>query len=197
MINTVCSLIAALSLGFVGGIIGTLTILHREKASIQEEVRARRFELVDQNGEVLSVWGVDHLHNPLLAFAPSGVGKEERPFEGYLGHKLSLDDADSQRVSIGLTADGDPFIKFRGHDEKPRASLYVDSDGKPDFMLGDEKTWRVVLGIQKSDTPGPQDNDWGLDFYPERAGIGMACVKRGEQTMVHGYSYVHKDETPF
>ena len=62
--------------------------------------------------------------------------------------------------------------------------FYVDSDGKPDFTLWDEKTWRVVLGIQKSDTPGPQDNDWGLDFYPERAGIGMTCVKRGAQTTV-------------
>jgi hypothetical protein len=197
MIKTVSTLIAALLLGFVGGIMGTLTILHREKAGIRHEVRARRFELVDENAEVVSVWGIDRLHNPLLTFAPSGVGKQDRPFEGYLGHKLSLDDADSQRVGIGLTADGDPFFKFRGHDEKPRASLYVDSDGKPDFMLWDEKTWRVVLGIQKSDTPGPQDNDWGLAFYPERAGIGMACVKHGAETMVHGYSYVHKDEAPF
>jgi hypothetical protein len=197
MIKTICTLIAALLLGFVGGIIGTLMVLHREKASIQQEVRARRFELVDENREVLSVWGTDHLHNPLLAFAPSGVGKEDRPGVGYLGHNLSLDDADSQRVGIGLTADGDPFFKFRGHDEKPRASLYVDSNGKPEFTLSDETTWRVALGIRGSDTPGPQDNDWGLDFYPERAGIGMTCVKRGAQTMVHGYSYVHKDDTPF
>ena len=108
----------------------------------------------------------------MIVFAPSGVGKEERPFEGYLGHKLSLNDPDSQRVGIGLTADGAPFLKFRGHDEKPRASLYVDSDGKPDFILWDEKTSRVLLGVRRSDTPSPQDNDWGLDFYPERAGIG-------------------------
>lgn len=60
MIRSVCSLIAALLLGSVGGIIGTVTILHREKATIQE-VRARRFELVDENAEVVSVWGVDHL----------------------------------------------------------------------------------------------------------------------------------------
>lgn len=197
LIKTVGGLIAALLLGFVGGIVGTLTTLHREKASIQQEVRARRFELVDGSTEVVSVWGIDHNHNPLLAFSPSGVGKEERPFEGYLGHKLSLDDADSQRVGIGLTADGDPFFKFRGHDEKLRARLYVDSDGKPDFTLSDEKTERVVLGVLRSDTPGPQDNDWGLDFYPERAGIGMACVKHGAQTMLHGYFYLHKDGVPF
>ena len=187
MLKTAISFIAALLLGFVGGIIGTLTILHREKASIQQEIRARQFELVDEGGEVVSIWGIDHLHDPLIVFAPSGVGKEERPFEGYLGHKLSLNDPDSQRVGIGLTADGDPFFKFRGHDEKPRASLYVDSDGKPDFILWDEKTSRVLLGVRRSDTPSPQDNDWGLDFYPERAGIGMACVRHGAQTMLHGY----------
>jgi hypothetical protein len=197
MLKTAISFIAALLLGFVGGIIGTLTILHREKASIQQEIRARQFELVDEGGEVVSIWGIDHLHDPLIVFAPSGAGKEERPFEGYLGHKLSLNDPDSQRVGIGLTADGDPFFKFRGHDEKPRASLYVDSDGKPDFILWDEKTSRVLLGVRRSDTPSPQDNDWGLDFYPERAGIGMACVRHGAQTMLHGYFYLRKDGVPF
>jgi hypothetical protein len=197
MLKTVSSCIATLLLGFVGGIVGTLTMLHREKANIQQEVRARQFELVDEGGEVVSIWGIDHLQNPVIVFAPSGFGKEERPFEGYLGHKLSLNDPDSQRVGIGLTADGDPFFKFRGHDEKPRASLYVDSDGKPVFILSDEQTARVLLGVRRSDTPGPQDNDWGLDFYPDRAGIGMACVRHGAQTMLHGYFYLHEDGVPF
>src|ERR1700723_1464940 len=147
MLETVSSCIATLLLGFVGGIVGTLTLLHREKANIQQEVPARQFELVDEGGEVVSIWGIDHLQNPVIVFAPSGFGKEERPFEGYLGHKLSLNDPDSQRVGIGLTADGDPFFKFRGHDEKPRASLYVDSDGKPGFILSDEQTARVLLGV--------------------------------------------------
>jgi hypothetical protein len=40
MMKATCSLMAARLLGFVGGIIRTLTILHREKAIIQQEVRA-------------------------------------------------------------------------------------------------------------------------------------------------------------
>jgi hypothetical protein len=187
----------ALVAGFIGGIAGTLAVLHHDKAVPQESLRAREFELVDEAGQVVSIWGIDQYHNPLLAFTPSGVRKEERPYVGFSGHKLSLDDRESQRVGIGLTGDGDPLFMFRGHDEKPRASLYVDSDGKPNFSLHDENSWRVTLGILNSDTPGPADNDWGLEFYPERAGIGMGSVKRGTQSYVRGYFFVHQDQVPF
>jgi hypothetical protein len=52
----------------------------------------------------------------------------------------------------------------------------------------------MFLGILKGDTPGPQDNDWGPDFYPEGTGVGIVSAKRGAQTYVRGYFYVHKDQ---
>jgi hypothetical protein len=183
--------------GFIGGVAGTLAVLHHDQPVVQKSLRAREFELVDENGQVVSIWGIDQYHNPLIAFTPSGVNKEERPYVGFSGHRLSLDDRESQRVGIGLTGAGDPFFMFLGHDEKPRASLYVNSDGKSNFLLHDENSWRVSLGIRTSDTPGPADNDWGLDFYPERAGLGMASMKRGKQSYVHGNFFVHQDEVPF
>lgn len=180
--------IAVLS-GLIGGMTGTVLVLHREKGIPQEFVSARRFQLIDEAGHPVSYWGLDKFHNPLLAFSPSGAQPSARVF--------SIDDPDSQRISIGLTGDGRPTLILRGNDDKTRASLWVSEYGKPFFLLHDDKSWRVSLGIRQSDTPGPQDNDWGLDFFPDRAGMGIVTVKQGDKSQVQGYLNVQRDRAQF
>jgi hypothetical protein len=51
--------------------------------------------------------------------------------------------------------------------------------------------------VEGSDTPGPQDNDWSLAFYPERARIGMYTEKVGGQTYVRGSFAVHEDRVKY
>jgi hypothetical protein len=112
-------------------------------------------------------------------------------------NEFSLDDRNGQRAAIGLTGDARPFVMFRGNDGKPRADLWVSEYGKPVFSLYDETSSRVTLGVRRSDTPGPKDMDWGLDFYPDRAGIGMETVEQAGRSYVQGYFSVHHDRVPF
>ena len=59
--------------------------------------------------------------------------------------------------------------------------------GQPVLSFYDENSWRVTLGVRRSDTPGPNDRDWGLDFYPDRAGIGVKTVEQAGRSYVQGY----------
>ena len=62
------------------------------------------------------------------------------------------------------------------------------------FLLEDEKGPRVSLGIEQSDTGGPQDDDWTLDFGPEsRARIGMYSERRNGEKLIYGIFSVRKD----
>jgi|SRR5215470_7515962 len=168
--KTILVLTAALFTGLVGGMAGTLVVIHHDKSnSIPETVRAYRFELIDRAGQIVSQWGIDQHENPLLAFTPSGVRKEERRSVGLSGQELSLDDRESQRVAFGLTGNGDPFFMFRGHDEKPRASLYVDSDGKTTSSC-------MTIGL------GVQAWEYGRAIpQVQRTMIGALISIRGEQ----------------
>jgi len=192
-VKTLITFSISLLLGCVGGVGGTLLVLRHEVQIVQPVVRAPSFELIDDKGNAVSRWGIDQYHNPLMAFAPSGYGAPSSSS----GKSLSLDDRGTQRVAIGLSGDARPFLLFQGDDEKPRAQLWVSQDGKPVFSLYDEDSWRVILGVLRSDTPGPSDNDWGLDFYPNRAIIGMGTTQKAGKNYVQGYFSVHRDKVPF
>lgn len=193
MTKTIITFAISLLLGCVGGIGGTLLVLNYESKMAQPLIRARSFELIDESGKAVSRWGIDKYHNPLMAFTRSDLAAPS----GSLGKDVSLDDRDTQRVAIGLTGDANPFLLFTGNDKKPRAELWVSEYGKPVFSLYDETSGRVTLGIRRSDTPGPNDNDWGLDFHPSRAGIGMEVLEKAGRSYVQGYFSVRRDRVPF
>jgi hypothetical protein len=75
--------------------------------------------------------------------------------------------------------------------------MLLSTDGKPFLLMEDETGPRVSLGIEQSDTPGPDDNDWTLTFYPERARIGMFTEKVGGQKYVRGVFLVNKDKVKY
>ena len=142
--------------------------------------RARSFELVDETGQVISYWGVDKSENAVLAFGdhwpktPNGT----RGLSDRISHRL--DDPDNQRAAIGVI-DANPFLRLRGTDGKTRVRLYLNDYAKPPLLMEDESGPRVSLGIEPSDTPGPGDGEWTLDFGPDsRARMGMYSEKDGE-----------------
>ena len=187
-------IVAALLAGFVGGIFGTLVTRGREQPRTERVVRARSFELVDKTGKAISYWGIDKGNNAVLAFGshwpmPPAGGGGSHPLAG-------LDDPDNQRAAIGVIDDL-PFLHMRGADGKTRVRLYLSDHGKPILLMEDENTWRVALGIDQSDTPGPQDNDWALQFYPERVWLGMHTFKEGGQTVVQGGFSVKRDKLKY
>lgn len=59
--------------GFFGGILSSRVMPIREHTG-REVIRARSFELVNETGEVISLWGVDQGQNAILAFASRGFG---------------------------------------------------------------------------------------------------------------------------
>ena len=192
MTKTIITFAMSFLVGCAGGISGTLIILHHESQIAQPVVRARSFELIDESGRAVSRWGIDQHHNPLIAFMPG-----DAPSSGSLANDLSLDNGDTQRLAIGLTGDANPFLTFRGDDKKPRVQLWVSEFGQPVFSLYDENSCRVTLGVRRSDTPSLNDRDWGLDFNPDRASIGMETVQQQGHSYVKGYLSVRQDKIPF
>ena len=174
--------------GFFGGILGTLAVQGREKAQTEQIIRARGFELLNHAGQVVSYWGMDEGQNAVLAFG------ENWPATTPPGrHPLRPGNRDDQRLAIGVIEDL-PFLHLKAADGKTRTRLYLNSWGKPMFLLEDEKGPRVSLGIEQSDTGGPQDDDWTLDFGPEsRARIGMYSERRNGEKLIYGIFSVRKD----
>jgi hypothetical protein len=187
-------IIAALLAGFVGGILGTRVGRARQQNS-QQVIRARSFELVNEAGQVLSFWGVDKGQNIVLTFGSRG------PFRGSAllpGRPPGdLEDPHKQVTAIGLQGDDMPLMKMSGADGKTRVRLLLSPDGKPTLSMEDETGPRVSLGIEQSDTPGPDDNDWSLVFRPEVARIGLHAEKHQGQTYVQGGVFVSKDKIKY
>src|SRR5580698_381766 len=188
--KSIWSTIPALIAGFVGGIGGMLVVRAYQPPPAQQVIRARSFELVNDAGETISLWGVDQGKNAVLAFGSRGLAlKGARPY----GVPAGLLNPENQLAAFGLQGDDDPMLTMRGADGKTRVRLLLSPDAKPILMMEDETGPRVGLGIQQSDTPGPQDNDWALVFEPERAWIGMFTRTEGGQTYVRGGLMVNKD----
>ena len=189
----VLTVVAALLAGFVGGLVGT-RVPGWSESGPREVVRARSFELVNQAGQVISYWGIDENQELVLSFGSRGLSSGSalhgRP-------PLDLRARDNQLVRIGLQGDDMPFLQMSGADGKIRASLLLSPDSKPTLSMADETGPRVSLGIEQSDTPGSDDNDWTLVFGPERARIGMFTEKDGAQKFVRGIFMVNRDKVRY
>ncbi len=188
--KSILTVAAALIAGFIGGLIGTRLSGARD----QVIARAHSFELLDESGEVISFWGVDSGHNAVLAFgnrgrAPGGAHPQSVP--------AGLANPDNQLSAVGLFSDDNPMLKMSGSDGRTRVRLYLSTDGKPFLLMEDDTGPRVSLGIEQSDTPGPEDNNWSLAFYPERARIGMNTLKEGGRRYVVGTFSLNKDKIEY
>jgi hypothetical protein len=197
-VKRIFPVLAALTAGFVGGVLGTLLVRTREEPRAERVVRARSFELVDDAGRTISFWGIDKGNNVVLAFGsrPGTLLAEgaARPIHAPRG----LYNPDNQLAAIGLLANDSPALKLRGADGKTRVRLYLDDWAKPALLMEDETGPMVLLGVEQSDTPGPGDNDWALDFGPRlRALIGTWREKVGGTTYVRGTFLLNKDRIKY
>ncbi len=183
-------ILAALLAGFFGGLLGT-RVGHSRDQNPEAVVRARSFELLDERGQMISFWGVDQGQNAVLAFGSRGLAPGgDRPRNTPPG----LSNPDNQLAAIGLLGEDSPMLKMRGADGKPRVKMLLSTDAKPVLVMGDEKGPKVSLGVEQSDTPGPEDNNWALMFAQERARIGMGIEKEGGQTYVRGVFFIARDK---
>jgi len=188
---------AALLAGFVGGVVGGRATRSGSQPLPEQVIRARTFELVGKTGQVISYWGIDKGDNVVLAFGsrPGTVLAEGAARPGHI--PPGLDNPENQLSAIGLLANDSPFVKFRGADGKTRVRLYLNDWAKPTLLMEDETGPRVALGIEQSDTPGPQDNDWVLSFGPGRARIGMYSEKEAGKTVVRGIFSIKRDKVMY
>jgi hypothetical protein len=188
------SIVAAMLAGFIGGILSNRVNNTREEPRISQVFRARSFELVNEAGQAISYWGVDQGQNAILAFGSRGLALGgARPQNIPPG----LQNPHNQLLTIGLQGNDSPLVQMNGANGKTRARLLLSSYGKPVLLMEDETGPRVLLGIEQSDTPGPEDDDWSLAFFPERARIGMYKEKVGGQTYVRGSFAIHTDKLKY
>jgi hypothetical protein len=191
-VNRIILIAAALLAGFVGGAVGTV-VMQRPQTRTDEVIRARGFELLDEAGRVVAYWGIDKGQNAVLAFAShwpkaprgGGVVSDHPP--------LPLDDPENQRAAIGVIDDS-PFLIMRGSNGKELVGLGLSAFGKPAMWMSDETGPRLHLGVQGSDTPGPEDNDWGFALYPDMAWLGMHTEKQGGHTYVSAGFSINKNK---
>lgn len=190
----ILTIAAALIAGFLGGMLGSRIPRVGDQSQKEGVVRAHSFELVNEAGQVISYWGVDGGQNLVLTFGSRGLSSGSalpgRP-------PGDLKGMDNQLTTIGLQGNDMPLLKMSGADRKTRVRLYLSPYGKPFLLMEDETGPRVSLGIEQSDTPGPDDNDWSLVFGPERARIGMLTEKEGGQTYVRGLFLLNKDRVKY
>lgn len=190
--------VAALAAGFAGGIASTFAVRGYTQPRPEQVLRARSFELVDDAGRPISYWGIDDGHNVVLAFGsrPGTRHSEGAPRPAHAPHGLY--NPENQLAAIGLLADDGPFLTQRGADGKTRVRLYLSDYAKPFLLMEDETGPRVSLGIDQSDTPGPDDNNWALVFGPEeRARIGMGTEKVEETTYLRGSLFVQQNRVKY
>ena len=192
--KSVLTIAAALLAGFLGGVVGTRLTRGSGEPRTEHTLRARSFELVDETGKVISFWGVDKGKQTVLAFR----SRRPVPSEGAEGMPRSagLDDPLNQGTAIGMIEDS-PFLTFRVADGTTRMRLYLTPWHKPLLMMDDETGGRVALGINQSDTPSTDDDDWALQFGPNRAWIGMFSRLEGGQKYVRGFLSISKDKVKY
>jgi len=177
-------ILVALAAGLAGGVAGAR--LGQVHTSVPEVIRARSFELVDGKGNVLSYWGIGENEYVTLAFGnhwPADMLQEHPE-----SHP-SLKEMSNQMLALGVQGDS-PFVTLRGRDKATRMRLYTAWD-KPILALDDANGPRILLGLVMSDTPGPQDNDWALDFVPNSTTIGMHAFKKDGKLYIRGYQWLY------
>ncbi len=187
-------IVVAASVGFAGGIVGARMFPSQTGQTPARVLRAHSFELVNDSGQVVSFWGIDKGKQVVLAF---GNSHQKTDVKDPIPPEEGLDEPSHQRTAIGLLGDGSPFLALQARDGKPRERLSLTEYDKPILLMDDETGVRVSLGLAQSDTPGPRDNDWSLDFYPRRASIGMYNIHEGDQVYVRGFVSVHKDNVKY
>ena len=180
-------LAAGLLAGFAGGQAGKYVAALAATQQQQNVVRTSRgFELVGDDGvagQAVSLWGVDEAEQVIMAFG-SGGGRDLRTSENRL-------------AVFGLQGNGfSPLLEMSGPDGKRPLILMLTQESKPALLMSDEGDFRLLLGIETSDTHELDDNNWTLLFLPERVRISMGTKKEGDRNMVWGYSEVNRERVP-
>lgn len=183
-------LAAALFAGFLGGMLGTRVERARERLYPDQMIRARSFELVDAAGRPISYWGIDKRRNAVLAFGGQWDPKQHIERIG------DLTDPRNQGAMFGMVG-GIPTLQFNGADGTTLLHMAFNPFEKPLLWMGDETGKRLALGVEQSDTPSAEDNDWHLVFEPNRAWIGMYVARDGTGKYVQGGMSVNTDKVKY
>ena len=145
-------LTAALA-GFTGGFVGV-----RAANGPETIIRARSFELVDEEGRVVSFWGIDQRRQAVLAFGARGFALDGvRP----KGDPAGLRNPNHQLAVFGLQDNDSPMLTMSGVEGKPRIRLLLSKESKPKLIMEDEFGPRVLLGIEEIGAPGLGGDNWG------------------------------------
>lgn len=181
---------AAFVAGLAGGFVGArLNSIGTETPS--KVVRARSFELVNEKGQAISFWGIDRTGSLVLAFGrrPDNIVEVEGAIPPGQ-YPPGLENPENQLTAIGLEPDDTSALWMRSWDGKLRMRMTVNVWAQPSLLMQDAISGRVFLGVEQSDTPGPQDsNHWCLSFPPTGVRIGSSTEKADGVTYVRGQFY--------
>lgn len=163
VLNKVGVAVIAAGAGFLGSVIHDWTRSRTVAAATSpapDVVRAKRYEVVNGSGRVLSYWGPDS--DPQI---PAKTGR------GVL--MVFMDLNGTRRCQIGSRiGDYGPELLFYDKDgpsegkrrqyTEPRfgVSLYDNEDAV--LAMRNRSSWRILLGAEHGDAPDPSEDTWGL-----------------------------------
>lgn len=147
-------LLTALAGGLAGGILAnqffvTAPALAARAAEAQKIIAAEEFRLTDQEGRILSTWGIYAGGPGMVLLSRNGqfraVFSLTSPEEGPV---LTFADKDGiHRATVGLGAKRQPYLALRDKAGKERISLSLNDRGDPYLVLYDMgENERAVLG---------------------------------------------------
>lgn len=185
------NILIALLAGFCGGFIGARLPRPSDQLVRGKTVRASTFELIDEEGNAISFWGIDKTRHVVLAFGDSRsvLSPPAGPNPG------DLREVRNQAAVIGMGGYM-PFMNMRPAGKMGEFNVLFTVEGQPFLLMKDETGPRLGLGIVQYDTPTAV-NSWALSFNPALAGIGIQAAKNKGEQYVQGFSFVDPNRVKF
>jgi hypothetical protein len=175
----------SISLGILGGVIGTLIVLHMQSRWKPEFsagiVRATRFELVDsqRSSQPIAYWGRDWADHR-IAIVFTGGGERSHAAFG----------TEQSQSGNFMSASYSPFLEFAGANGAVELQERLDSSGKPVLLMGDTASEdRLLLGhIRAADVSGKGGDPWDRWSLVIRGGsrVSKDYLDIGATTPVNG-----------
>ena len=125
-----------------------------DSGGVQEVVRAKRFELVDDDGAVRGEMSVGS-DGPILALLNRNGMEQWGASVSDRGSDLYLSDrAGESRLSVSVNADGTPDLVMYDQNRKLSLLVYLDDDGTPNLTMSDQNgNSRLSVSLYDDGTP--------------------------------------------
>ena len=164
------------AVAIVGGFLGSA--IHGWTQAKRDILRAKRFEVIDDSGTVLSFWGPE-TRAEIPATTPKGVMLVFRDPKGVRRCEIGARVGDFGPQLNFYDKSGPSEFKPSQFVPQPRFAVSLFYGDDPVLAMRGRDAWRVLLGAEHGDAPGPGEDTWSLRI---RGGPASYALVTGYKT---------------